>query len=389
MQITRGWKSCLGQRDMKKLLFLLVIFLLVSPACGLIETRTPVSPAAPVVRLMPTASVPGDVQDTPTLSPSIPKALSPLASNTVVATTQPTTVGRIARQHILALSETIGPRVAGTLKEAEASRYIRKVLQELGYAVQLQTFSLDTEDDSSQSGQASNPAISLNVIAVRPGTSTREIIVGAHYDSVEVGRGADDNASGVGVMLEVAGLIRGISTPYTVRFIAFGAEETGLNGSRSYVDHMRAEELRNTVAMINLDSLIAGDIAYAYGSTGSKSDLRGWILDEAQERGFELQTQPGAELDLPDGTPCDCSDYAPFEHAGVPFVYFEATNWKLGNQDGYTQVDPKYGVKGEIWHTEFDNLGYIEQAFPGRIGDHLQLFAALLYEALTRYGMTP
>jgi len=351
--------------------------------------RSPVSKATSVIRSLPTASVSSDVEYTPTLLRSIPSILPVTPSIRVLATRQAKTGGKIARQHILALSETIGPRVAGNPQEAEAALYVQSALQEQGYTVELQPFSFNTDEDGGQTGLRSVSVFSQNVIAVKPGLSTREIIVGAHYDSVDVGRGADDNASGVGVMLEVAELIQGAQTPYTVRFIVFGAEEIGLNGSRYYVDHMSALELQNTVAMVNLDSLIAGDITYAYGSTGPKGVLRDWILEKALSHGFEMQTQSGAELDLPDGTPCDCSDYTPFEHAGIPFVYFEATNWNLGKKDGYTQVDLKYGVQGKIWHTKFDDLDYIDQTFPGRIDDHLSQFVTLLYETLTQFVTTP
>jgi hypothetical protein len=365
---------------MKRSLFLLVAFLLVLLACARLVVSTPVFKSTPINQSLSTLTVYSSVKYTPTrplITPSI----------WVPVTKQPTTGGQIARQHILALSETIRPRVAGSSQEAEAARYIQTVLQEQGYTVQLQPF--DTEDDGGKASLRSGSRFSQNVIAVKPGQFTQEIIVGAHYDSVEVGRGADDNASGVGVMLELAEMIQGEPTPYTVRFIAFGAEEIGLKGSSYYVKHMSALELQNTAAMVNLDSLIAGDITYVYGTIRPEGVLRDWILEKALSHGFEMQTQSGAELDLPDGSPCDCSDYAPFEHAGIPFVYFEATNWNLGKQDGYTQVDSNFGVQGEIWHTKFDNLDYIDQTFPGRIDDHLSLFVTLLYETLTQFVTSP
>ncbi len=374
---------------MKKFFFLLVLFLITLVACAHPIEHVPASKIPSTNWFQPVASITSGGEYTPTVLPiqeSIPPVLPP---TTAPAMKHPNLAGKIARQHILALSQTIGPRVAGMPGEAEAAGYIRKIWQECGYDVQTQTFPLNVKDDPGQTSQRSHSGMSQNVIAKQPGLSTQEIIVGAHYDSVEVGRGADDNASGVGVMLEVAGMIRGTKTPYTVRFIAFGAEETGLIGSRFYVDNMSAEELGNTVAMINLDSLIAGDITYIYGSTGSNAGLRDWIMEKAARHGYTMQTQSGADLDLPDGTPCDCSDYAPFEHARIPFVYFEATNWNLGDKDGYTQVDLKFGVRGEIWHTKFDRLDYIDQAFPGRIDEHLSLYVTLLYEVLTQFGMAP
>ena len=285
----------------------------------------------------------------------------------------------MARQYLTALSETIGPRVPGTPAEAEAARYIQTTLDDLGYDVRLQPFSFTKPDDRATTLQ------SANVVAVKPGLSTREIIVGAHYDSNGRGRGADDNASGVAVMLEVAAKIKSLQTPYTIRFIAFGAEEYGEFGSYYFVDRMSESDRNNTVGMINLDGVIVGDAAYVYGDSGSPESIRDWLLKAAQAEGFDLQTRPAKALDWPDGSPCDCTDYSPFQAAGIPFVFFESTDWNLGNKDGLTPVDPDYGEQGRIQHTLYDSINYIDTNFPGRIDRHLNLYVTLLYDALTQF----
>ncbi len=285
-----------------------------------------------------------------------------------------------ARGHIVALSEDIGSRLAGTPGESRAADYIEGVFADLGYAPTQTRFPFAPR--SSQRGEG---LISGNVMAVKEGNSALEIVVGAHYDSEARGRGAGDNASGVAVMLEVAAALRDVSTPYTIRFIAFGAEEQGLAGSRYHVAGMSPEEIENTVAMINLDSLIAGDIAYVYGDFGDAGTMRDWVLARAGEEGRELQTQPGENPEFPAGTTCDCSDHAPFAEAGIQYAYFESTNWSLGDKDGYVQVDPRYGEDGYIWHTPFDTLDYIDRSFPGRADQRLELFSALLYRTLTEF----
>ena len=67
--------------------------------------------------------------------------------------------------------------------------------------------------------------------------SKKEIIIGAHVDSYRNSPGASDNASGVGVMIELARYLISIESNlnYIVKFIAFGAEEIGILGSRKYV----------------------------------------------------------------------------------------------------------------------------------------------------------
>ena len=285
-----------------------------------------------------------------------------------------------ARNHIVRLSEDIGGRLAGSANARRAAEYIESVLTALGYAATRQTFIFTPEDRD-----RGNRLESVNIIAVKRGQTAREIIVGAHFDSEVLGRGAGDNASGVAVMLEAAAAIQGTRTPYTVRFVAFGAEEQGFGGSRYFVSQMTPEAIGNTVAMINLDSVIAGDRAYVYGDAGQAGVLRDWLLGKARDEGLPLQTQTGENPQYPSGTTGDFSDHVPFREAGVPYTYFESTNWSLGDVDGYTEVDPQWGEGGEIWHTRFDTLDYLDETFPGRIDARLALFSRMLYRALTEF----
>lgn len=80
---------------------------------------------------------------------------------------------------------------------------------------------------------------SQNIIAQlrSPNLSDKEIIVGAHVDSYRISPGASDNASGVGVMIELARYLKSMESKlnYNIKFIVFGAEEIGILGSRQYV----------------------------------------------------------------------------------------------------------------------------------------------------------
>ncbi len=281
--------------------------------------------------------------------------------------------GTLAFEHLRAL-EIIGPRVAGTTQEQQAAEYISSVFKEIGYAPSTQQFPAWDEDDVSYQ--------SANIIATKAGNSTVEIIVGAHYDSVDLGRGVDDNASGVGVMLEVAELVFSLETPYTIRFIAFGSEENDLDGSYYFVDQLSPAELKNIIAMVNLDSLVAGDVAYVYSDEGPNAFLRDWVLNWSADYNFPLKTIRNVDLS-DDGWPT--ADYGPFQEEGIAFAYFEATNWALGDRDGYTQVDPNYGEDGHIWHTKYDNSNYLEKTFPGRISMRLAGFSAALYAICTEF----
>lgn len=109
-----------------------------------------------------------------------------------------------------------------------------------------------------------------NVVATLGGTQCPErvLVVGAHYDSVHpTGDGADDNASGVGAMLEIARALRDHPLPVTVRFVAFSYEETGYVGSRA----MAAEDRAAGTDLVGAASLDM--IAYASPAADPLSGL--------------------------------------------------------------------------------------------------------------------
>lgn len=152
---------------------------------------------------------------------------------------------------------------------------------------------------------------SLNVVAVPPATHGRQpiIIIGGHYDTVPAGPGANNNGSGVGVMLELARVLareqRG-----EVRFVAFSANELGLIGSRSYVERLTSDEKSRIVAMINVDMLAVGPTLTFAGS----DDLVTRALAIAERLQISkvgrLTTQRTAN-----------SDHLSFINAGIPAIY--------------------------------------------------------------------
>jgi alkaline phosphatase isozyme conversion protein len=347
---------------MKKLscLFSFTLFLL---ACALI----PAQPIPTVPAIIDVTAVPATAK--PTLVPTleqIPPTASPIPE---------VELGKLARAHLEALT-AIGPRLPGSKKEQEAAKYIVETFEKLGYSPQTQSFSATDEDDYEFT--------SSNVIAVKQGDSPKEIIIGAHYDSGDESLGADDNASGVAIMLEVAEQLADLKTPYTIRFIAFGSEENDLDGSYFYAQSMKQTDVDNTITMINLDSLAAGDITYVYSDEGKNAFLRDWVLEWAGKNNIPLQTIPN--VDITDGGEY-VADYGAYKDRGIPFTYFEATNWMVGTMDGWTQVDPIYGDEGYIWHTQYDNLAYLDKTFPGRVDEHLKIFVSALDAICTEFTL--
>lgn len=278
----------------------------------------------------------------------------------------------------------LGARIAGSEQEIQAKDMLVNELEAAGYEnVEVQPFSY------TRGGKTTN---SQNVIVTKPGDSEKQIIIGAHYDSVQkktdvdgvFSTGVDDNGSGTSVTLESALRMVGVDTKYTLKFIFFGAEETGLQGSKAYVQSMSQQELDNTVLMINLDSILAGDKMYIYGgvkqSDGTVKDT--WAFEQSmalvQELGLDIHQNPGKNSYYPAPSTGDWSDHASFKNVGITYVYFEAGNWDLPPYDGSNQTE----LLGEIMHTKYDRLEAVESYFGDRGKEHLSAFSELLYNML-------
>lgn len=261
-------------------------------------------------------------------------------------------------------------RVAGASSEVRAAGMIEGWFDGFGYTTEFQSFSY------TNSGKI---GYSQNVVAFLPANTGEPdaplVIVGAHYDSVIAGNGADDNASGVASMIEIAETVVSYERDYDVVFVAFGAEEAGLKGSYHFAGEMSEIDVDRTAAMINFDSLIAGDKLYIHAGSNEKTGPRDAMLSIIGDLSLPIETQPGLNEHYPAGfTPDYFSDYTAFNQAGIPVVAFESTNWELGDLDGYVQTE-KYG---SFWHTGKDKLKTIEQRYPGRPMERLAAYTTLV-----------
>lgn len=177
---------------------------------------------------------------------------------------------------------------------------------------------------------ATREGTSENVIGTLAGSGPGTVVIGAHYDSVAAGPGANDNASGTATMLELARVLASRDLPYTLKVIAFGAEEIGLIGSRYYVASMPASEREDILAMINLDMVGVGNTLRYAGSED--------LSQAAEEAALELDLATS----LLDDARADASDHASFRAAGVPVVFLTWTpdpNYHRAT-DTPEQIDP-------------------------------------------------
>jgi Zn-dependent M28 family amino/carboxypeptidase len=150
------------------------------------------------------------------------------------------------RAHVEALAHR--PRVPGTRAHAGAAAYILEALKRYGYECAV-------ERGEGWDGGGDN------LVAAHGDPKAPLVLVGAHYDSVEGSPGADDNASGVAALLEIARAfaesppaLAANDPRIHVEFVAFDQEELGLLGSRAYCRTLRARGA-NVVAMLSLEML--------------------------------------------------------------------------------------------------------------------------------------
>ncbi|HSB74059.1 MAG TPA: M28 family peptidase [Terriglobales bacterium] len=97
-----------------------------------------------------------------------------------------------------------------------------------------------------------------DLVCVLPGQTDKTIIVGAHFDHVNVGDGVVDNWSGASLLPSLYEGLRSQATRHTFVFVAFAGEEQGELGSAAYVSRMTKAEVEHTAAMVNLDTLGLG-----------------------------------------------------------------------------------------------------------------------------------
>jgi acetylornithine deacetylase/succinyl-diaminopimelate desuccinylase-like protein len=306
--------------------------------------------------------------------------------------------------YVSALAVDIGARPMGSDAETEAANYIAAAFEEWGYDVEIQEFGTlppfgpvdyfaeDYYGDYPEDYVGDDYAIggfteievglaaSRNVIATRAGDE-QMIVVGAHMDSVSLGTGADDNASGVAAMMAAAKALADIDTVHTLVFVAFGAEEGGNpSGADVYIENL-GDDIEHVIAMINVDTVGAGSSLNVYAGAvvtwtnnglefeGGPTWVRDTALDLAAEMGQPFGTTPDESWA---GYIGDWSDHYAFVLKDVPVAYFEAFGWEGAE-------DPWWGIEtpeGAVMHTPRD---VYESVVPEKVERTAEVVAATTY----------
>lgn len=230
----------------------------------------------------------------------------------------------LADVKILSADEMKG-RSSGSPEIVKAREYVVKRFKEVGLKTFGDTYLQEFDFNNRRTAQTVKAA---NVFGVIKGKKNPEkyIVVTAHYDHVgveknEIYNGADDNASGTAALLAIAEYFRKNRPSNSIVFVAFDAEEQGLQGSRYFVANLPMKK-ESVLLNVNLDMVARGDRNELYAAGAFHYPFLKPHLEAAQK------TAPVKLLlghDDPDTGSNDWtsqSDHAAFHREKIPFVYF-------------------------------------------------------------------
>jgi len=227
-------------------------------------------------------------------------------------------VEQALREHVsLLCADSLMGRKVGTEGEKRAAAYISRCFESSG----LEFIYPNGVQDFSVVGQEGDTLSSQNIVGIVVGSDPllREeyIVVGAHYDhlgahkvtvdgkdSLVIYRGADDNASGVAILLEMAQAAARQAYLFkrSIVFVAFGAEEMGMVGSWYFVDRAFSP-INQVVLMLNLDML---------GRSGTRNAFSAYTV--VPHEGLSNALQQAGANPLSSSPKVFNSDYFPSDH---------------------------------------------------------------------------
>lgn len=237
-------------------------------------------------------------------------------------------------------SDLLAGREAGMPGSGVAADYIISLLGMWGIEYDLQPFRIVKgeagwvlEGDARYSGYAAaggEVRRLKNIVAVIPGEGPGFVVAGAHYDHLGIGtalagdscyNGADDNASGVSALLQLAKAFResGRKPRRSIVFAFWDGEELGLLGSKFFV--RECSILSDISAYMNFDMIGRGPVEnpahVSYLYTAENPKFAEWLKDDVKEYGFRFEPSYAPKENL-----CAGSDNAPFAKAGIPIVWY-------------------------------------------------------------------
>jgi len=283
-------------------------------------------------------------------------------------------------QTVRFLSEENHPRTGTNENKEKTVDYIIKSFADTRFDVTrgefaVKQFICDTDFPDSSNSQE-QVAVELfqrtytNIHALKKGKSDKRIIVGAHYDAVRESPGADDNASAVAVLVELAHLLKetaGLNCD--VELVSYDMEEWGCLGSQYHAKKLKTQNV-NVVCMLCMDlvgyysdaensqdypvsamSLLYGTKGDSLGMIGRQEDAK--LLVDAKKAFQKATTLKIISLPAPKALEDLLSrpDHDPFWREGYPALFFTDTA-EFRNKNYHKNTD--------TWDTlDYDRLAQV------------------------------
>lgn len=197
-----------------------------------------------------------------------------------------------------------------------------------------------------------------NVVATKPGTTNPDkvIVIGGHYDSVTYSGdcnpmtwapGADDNASGTALAMDMARVLAGTEMEMTLKFVPFAAEEQGLHGSWHFAEEAFDSGM-DIQLMVNMDMM--GWVPDPFLNVGIDTDTQSRAYAEMMAQIAEDSTTLIPQIGQSGGG----SDHYPFMQYGFNHVYVQEGDFNFTH-----------------WHQCTDSLGNLDVSYMAQIVDFI------------------
>jgi Zn-dependent M28 family amino/carboxypeptidase len=288
---------------------------------------------------------------------SLPLAAAVLVLPGTVLASVADLVSQVSEANLVAHVAALEGDRSTSAAQAVAAAYIRGELESYGYTV------------TSQAVAGSENLVATLVGAVAP---DEEFVLGAHFDTVSGSPGADDNASSVAAVLEVARVLADETPGSTVHFVFFALEEFGYQGSEAYAAALAAQNA-DVVGMISLDM-----IGYTCSTPGCQAvlpDMPGCLVtsglsDVGDFIGIGSNTasvpllnafMSNAAAHVP-GLPLE---YFTIEGTGTCFAQSRRSDHKSFWDEGYPAIILGDGAEARNpnYHQSTDTLATLDTAF--------------------------
>lgn len=246
-------------------------------------------------------------------------------------------------------SDQMEGREVGTTGSARAQKYLQERYQAIGLRSLSPNYRLPFTYSNDKQG------INIGGLIIGQHSPQEYIVVTAHYDHLgksgdRIFNGADDNASGVAAMLSLAEHFVQNPPEHSIIFLATDAEETGLYGSKAFVESSPVP-LDSIKFNVNLDMVARGDTGQRLYMAGTRRNkqLRPLIEQAIYQSSVCLKAghegklrRRGASLATTDWD--NASDHAPFAKRKIPYLYFGVDLHRDYHKtsDVFERVDPVF-----------------------------------------------